>query len=47
MSAIELTFSFGQEAVHLVAQAHVNPAVPQPADLHVDLAVVDALEFCR
>jgi hypothetical protein len=37
---------FRQEAVHPIAQAHVDPAVPQSADLHVDLAVVDFLKLC-
>ena len=30
---------FCQVAIHGVAQAHINPTVPEPADFYVDLAV--------
>ena len=36
---------FRQEAVDFVAQAHLDAAVPQPADAEVDFAVVDLLQF--
>jgi hypothetical protein len=35
----------GQVAVHLVAQPYIDTAVPKPANLHVDFAVVDLLQF--
>jgi hypothetical protein len=35
----------GQVAVHFVAQASVDAAIPEPADSYIDFAVVDLLEF--
>ena len=32
-------------AVHLVAERHVDAAVPQPANPDIDFAIVDPLEF--
>ena len=37
--------TLGQVAVHLVAQPYIDTAVPKPANLHVDLAVVDILKL--
>lgn len=36
---------FGEETVELIPEEKVDAAVVEPTDPHVDLAVVDALEF--
>ena len=38
---------FRHEADDFVTQAHVDAAVPEPADTHVDLAVVDLFAVRR
>src|SRR6266568_5396185 len=38
---------FCQIAVHVVAQTHVDSAVPQPANPDVDFAVIDFLKLGR
>ncbi len=36
---------FGSIAVHRIAELDRDPAVPEPANVHIDLAVIDFLEF--
>jgi hypothetical protein len=36
---------FRQKAVHLVAQPHLNSGIPEPANPHVDFAIVYFLKF--
>ena len=45
ISADDETVPYAMETIHVVAQLHLDAAVPEPLNADVDFRVVDFLEF--